>query len=119
MRSPLSIKPEIEQDLDPCGFHRFDAWVLRTSAHSLGLWNSGYPWLCQTDAGAVFRIEVIIIARHGLFLVCLAFLRFMIFQFFNMSMGTKIVSLFILGGLVFLCGYLYRYALRRAEERHA
>jgi uncharacterized membrane protein len=59
------------------------------------------------------------IARHGLFLVCLAFLRFMIFQFFNMSMGTKIVSLFILGGLVFLCGYLYRYALRRAEERHA
>jgi uncharacterized membrane protein len=59
------------------------------------------------------------IARHGLFLVCLAFLRFMIFQFFKMSMGTKIVSLFILGGLVFLCGHLYRYALRRAEERHA
>jgi len=63
MRSPLSIKLEIEQDADPWGCHRFDAWVLRTSAHSLGLWASGYPWFCQTDAGAVFRIEVIIIAR--------------------------------------------------------
>jgi hypothetical protein len=57
------------------------------------------------------------IARHALFFVCLAFFRFMIFQFFDLSTGNMIVSLFLIGALVFACGYLYRYALRQAEER--
>lgn len=54
------------------------------------------------------------IARQGLVTVCLSFLRFMIFHFIDLSIGMKIISLFVVGALVFVSGYLYRYALRRA-----
>jgi uncharacterized membrane protein len=55
-------------------------------------------------------------AQQSVAMVCVGFFRFLFFQFPDLPIGSKIVALFILGGIIFVTGYLYRRIDRQLSQ---
>jgi hypothetical protein len=53
-----------------------------------------------------------LLAKGAIPLVVVGLGRFMLFQFFDLGTMQKIVSLFVMGGLIFAGGYLYRKVVK-------